>query len=344
MDQNETMIKPIRNSGLDVIRTFAILFIIAGHFFSLHTAFKSSIFEGFSIFIQAFVSFLFQTGVPLFLLLTGYLNANRGISRKYYKGIFKVITPYLFFSLIAVVFRKYYLLENFSWTQLFLKILDFSTIPYAWYIEMWIGLFFLLPFLNILYKGIQTKRHKQLLIFTLFVLTAFPSTFNRYGMYLIPAFWQSIFPLTFYFIGSYIQEYQPHVNKKILIGIICGICLINPLFNLLFVKEHTMIHIAGDANGIFGTILAVLFFLLCYRIKVKQKPINKIITQVSLYSLDMYLCRYLFDSIYYPYFKENYFISQSQFGIYFFVIVPLVFISSFIMAWLRDLLFSVFEK
>lgn len=80
-----------RNVGLDFIRSCAILFVIAGHFFSLHTAFKTSTFEGTSLFIQATISFLFYTGVSLFLLLTGYLNTNKSINKKYYKGGVRVI-------------------------------------------------------------------------------------------------------------------------------------------------------------------------------------------------------------------------------------------------------------
>ncbi|WP_241147744.1 acyltransferase family protein [Barnesiella sp. An55] len=76
----------IRIVGLDLIRSFAILFVIAGHFFVLNTPFRSTTFGGFSMFIQALFNPLFQTGVPLFLLLTGYLNTNKTVSKQYYKG------------------------------------------------------------------------------------------------------------------------------------------------------------------------------------------------------------------------------------------------------------------
>ena len=96
-----------RNVGLDLIRSCAILFVIAGHFFSLHTAFKTSTFEGTSLFIQATISFLFYTGVSLFLLLTGYLNTNKSINKKYYKGGVRVIISYLLFSLITIISVSY---------------------------------------------------------------------------------------------------------------------------------------------------------------------------------------------------------------------------------------------
>ena len=98
--------------GLDLVRSCAILFVIAGHFFVLNTPFKNTDFGGFSMFLQAMSIPLFMTGVPLFLLLTGYLNANKTVSKRYYKGCIRVLASYFLFSLLTILFRKYYLQED----------------------------------------------------------------------------------------------------------------------------------------------------------------------------------------------------------------------------------------
>lgn len=325
--------------GLDLIRSFAILFVIAGHFFVLNTPFRSTTFDGISMFIQALFNPLFQTGVPLFLLLTGYLNSNKIVSKRYYKGCVRVLVAYLFFSIITILFRKYYLHEDLSWLKWILKIFDFSAIPYAWYIEMWIGLFLLTPFLNMMYKAIPFQRQKQILILTLYVMTALPDLFNRYGLHLAPGFWASCYPLTFFFAGSYIHEYRPRVDSWKLWLIMLLLCMINPVFNVLFVHNHTLIQIAGGPWGVFGTVVAIAFFLLFYQTDFKSPVLRKSLTKISLLSLDMYLCCYIFDALVYPYFMERYFVNQSQFGIYFFIIVPILFAGSFVMAWAKDILF-----
>lgn len=115
----------LRILGLDIIRSLAILFVIAGHFFVLHTPFRSTNFEGLSLFLQAGLIPLFQTGVPLFIMLTGYLNTNKVSEKKYYRGIWKVLIAYVFFSILTLVFRKYYLHEDLSLFKSGLKILDF---------------------------------------------------------------------------------------------------------------------------------------------------------------------------------------------------------------------------
>lgn len=324
--------------GLDLIRSFAILFVITGHFW-LNTPFKDTIFEGTALFIQSIFRMFFGIGVPLFLLLTGYLNTNKTVSKRYYKGCVRVLVAYLFFSVVTILFRKYCLHEDLSWTKWVLKILDFSAIPYAWYIEMWIGLFLLTPFLNMMYKAIPTRRGKQILILTLYVMTALPDLFNRYGLHLVPGFWASCYPLTFFFVGTYIREYSPRVDRwKLWLLILLG-CLINPVFNVLFVQNHSLIQIAGGPWGVFGTIIAVAFFLLFYQTDFKAPIVRKSLTKISLLSLDMYLCCYIFDAWVYPYFMERYFVNQSQFGIYFFIIVPILFAGSFLMAWAKDTLF-----
>jgi surface polysaccharide O-acyltransferase-like enzyme len=321
--------------GLDLLRSCAILLVLSLHFF-YHTAFNNSLFEGVSLFLQAMAKFFFGMGVPLFLLLTGYLNMKKTVSFKYYKGGIRVLISYVLFSIVTVLFRKYYIGETFSWLQWGNQILGFSAIPYGWYIEMWIGLFLLIPFFNIMYKNIPSQKQKLLLIGTLYVMTALPDLLNRYGMHLVPGFWKQCFPVMFYFIGSYIYEYKPKINKIIAWLSILGICLINPVFNSLFVKGRTLIQLCGDPAGVFGTIISVLFFLIMYQWDCKSNKVSKILGKISVFSLDMYLCSYIFDALFYPLFIDRYFVNQSQFGIYYFIIVPVSFCCSYILAWLKS--------
>lgn len=91
----------------------------------------------------------------------------------------RVLLAYLVFSIITILFRKYYTGEEITWLQWGMKILDYSAIPYAWYIEMWIGLALLVPFLNYMYKAIPSKNQKLLLLGILFVMTSLPDLCNR---------------------------------------------------------------------------------------------------------------------------------------------------------------------
>ena len=323
-----------RICGLDLIRVVAIFFVIAGHFFVLHTSLMSVPFNDLCLFVQATLKDIFGVGVPLFIMLTGYLNSNKTPTRKYYKGMLRVLVAYLVFSIITILFRKYYIGEDLTWLQWTMKILDYSSIPYAWYIEMWIGLALLVPFLNYMYKAIPSKNQKLLLLASLFVMTSLPDLFNRYGMYLVPAYFaKAAYPLMFYFAGTFIREYQPRIKHWQGWALVMAMALLTPLFNIaVFRGNSDLVQIAGGPGGVFHSWIAMAIFLMLYKKDVSTPPLKRWVTHCSLVSLEMYLCCYMFDMLYYPWFKERFFETQTQFFPWFFVIVPLIFMSSYIVA------------
>lgn len=165
-------------------------------------------------------------------------------------------------------------------------------------------------------------------------------------MYIIPAYFaQACYPLMFYFIGTFIREYQPIIKSQIGLVIIFSIALINPLFNIIvFRGTQDIVEITGGPGGVFCTWIAISIFLMLYRRDIQAKPIKKWITHCSMVSLEMYLCCYIFDQLYYPYFKEHFFETQSQFLIWFFVIIPLCFLSSYLLAAIYNSLKDLTQK
>lgn len=324
----------IRSSGLDLIRTLAIFCVIGGHFFMYSGIPKPENYSFLSI-LQLVGRFLLAMGVPLFLMLTGYLQGKKEANARYYKGALRVLGSYVVFCLVTILFRIYYLGEQGSVLQWGHKVLNFSAIQYGWYIEMWIGLFLLVPFLNILWRNIPTQRLKLLLLATLYVMTALPDMTNRYGMHLTPGFWKDCYPLFFYFAGAYIREYGIPLRKSYLLGGGCMLCLINPVFNVLFVRGHSMIQVAGGPWGMFGSLLVIAMFALLYQWDTRREWLRTMLGSISKLSLDMYLCCWIFDALWYPIFKERWYENQGQFGLFFFAIVPLLFACSYATAWVK---------
>ena len=198
---------------------------------------------------------------------------------------------------------------------------------------MWIGLALLTPFLNYFYHAIPTMKQKLLLIATLFVMTSLPDLCNRYGIYLMPGYFaQACYPLMFYFMGTFIREYQPTIKVWLGWGIILSMALVTPIFNIVLMRGGDVVQVAGGPGGVFLTWIAVAIFLMLYRRDISVPCIKKWVTHCSMVSLEMYLCCYMFDQLYYPWFKEHFFVSQAQFLPWFFVIVPLCFFSSYLVA------------
>lgn len=324
------MMGNMRLPGLDVVRSLAIFFVIGGHFFFLHTNYRTISFEGWNLFFQGICASLFLVSVPLFLLLTGYLNCNKCLSIGYYKGIIRIIVAYWVYCIISILYRHFFCGESYSVLVWIKKILNFSVVNYSWYIEMYIGLFILIPFLNIIYNNLQQKKGKQILILTFLILTALPPFINRVGYKFVPDNFVALYPVTFYFIGAYIHEYKFKFGKLKLLLILLFLCMLDPMINLI--RGDARISVLGGRDSLFYTAIAVIVFLLFYDVDFK----SKLITKISLLSLDMYLCSWIFDNLYYGYFKTRCFESQQQFFAFFPIIVPLVFFSSFGVAWLRE--------
>lgn len=317
--------------GADLIRSLAIIFVIAGHYISINTTFYTDEFSGIDMIIKSAALPILFTGVPLFLILTGFLNTKKTLSIQHYKGIRRIIESYLFFSILTIFFRVFYLNEEMPIYKWILRILDFTVIPYAWYIEMYIGLFLLIPFLNIMYRNLDTQKKKQLLLLTCFCLSSLPALLNRHGLKIIPDFWNAIYPITYYFIGSYICEYRPQIKSqwKAWLLILCLI-LIDPIANTLF-NQGVYISAARTIASPLCLIIASCLFIMYYSFNVEYVAFKNIITKTSLLSLDIYLCSYIFDKLVYPFFVDQYML----------IIVPIVFCLSFVTATFKDLLFKL---
>lgn len=331
----------VRLSGLDIVRTIACVSVIASHFF-LFSDFQKVPFDSPGMFFQGMLSSL-MIGSDLYMILTGYLCMNKTFGKNFYLGGIKVLLSYVFFSLLTIILCVYVFHNGMTWKSGLLGILGFNTIPYAWYIEMWIGLYLLVPFLNIWYKAIPSKRYKLILILFLFLLTAPADFLNRYGLHLWPGFWKNIFPLMFYFIGCYLREYQPNFNRLILGVLILGLLLVGPVFNS-FVNHPTYMYIIGGRSGIIVVPLAILIFACFYNYNLKNNICKFVFKAISLRSLDIFLCSATLDSLLYPWFRQHFFITQSQYTVFYFIIVLTVFLSAYLIASFKRILFIGLQK
>ena len=326
-----------RSIGLDLLRTMAACCVVAVHF-SLNSNFYYTPITNWNMCLQEFFRCFFMTCVPIFMMLTGFLNAKKTVSNDYYKGVLKIIWAYVFYTVLAILFRIFYLHENFTITQWLEKIVRFNANEYGWYVEMYLGLFLLIPFLNILYQNIATQKEKQILIVTLAAMTM--NTSVLLGFSILPAFWTALYPLTYYFIGSYVKEYAPQIDKRIAFGSVFGLLLLATV--TAFFLEKSLVYFYFNSPIVM--LSATILFVALYKVDFQNSILRLVCTKISLLSLDIYLCSYVFDKIYYTYFKQNFFASQEQFYVYFPAIYGLVFCSAFVVAWLRNLGISVLNK
>jgi len=333
-----------RDLNLDLIRCVAVYSVLSVHFF-FHNGFYTTPIIGKKMYLMVLMRALFMICVPLFLILSGYLMNKKTLSKAYYKGLKKILYIYLLCSIACILFRIFYLGTPVSASQALLSITDFSGAPYAWYVEMYIGLFLIIPFLNLMYNGLKTKNQKAVLVLTFFSLTALP-TFSNLLVPVLPDWWTSLYPITYYLIGAFISEFDVKIRTWINLAIILLIILMNTIL-AIYVSHGSVFEwgIFNDWNGFGNVLLSTFAFIFIKHLNLEKVPAwtEKFILSVSELSLGIYLVSWIFDSLAYPVLNSN--IPQVQNRLfYYFLVVPLVFLGSALLAWMINIIYKGIKK
>ncbi len=344
-----------RNSVLDIIRIVAVFTVISVHFF-LYNGFYSYPVEGIEMYVTVVFRSFLSVCVPLFIILTGYLMSNKTLSKKYYSGIVKTVLVFVISTVFCMLYKSIANGTPFTLKSLFFGTLDFSGSSYSWYVEMYIGLFLIIPFLNLSYNKLSCKRHKQILVLTLVTITILPTLFNIFNFdsatwwadpksaetyqQILPDYWMSMYPIAYYFTGCYLREYGLKLKTKSLLIVFLVTVLAFGTFS--FYRFHGgPFKIASFVHwyGFEPYITATLFFALMTRIKTDKYSIGtkKMLWKLSDLTYGMYLISYVFDSIFYPVLNEKIPVFLDKLPFYF-VIVPLVFVCSAIGSAIMNLI------
>ena len=334
--------KKERNINLDIIRCIAVLTVVCVHFF-LNNGFYNVTVLGKKMYVATIMRTAFMVCVPLFLLLTGYLMNKKTLSRKYYSGIKKTLAVYLMTSFFILAYKIFIKNENMSPAECIINITSFR--QYAWYISMYIGLFLLIPFLNLMYNNLKDKKQKLVLIVTLLFMTVLPSASNIFGVLIVPEWWVGIYPLTYYFLGAFIREYKNKLKLSLWLNfilIIVGFVFFGTYTYFLTYNKKFVLGAWCEWYSLANITNSVLVFLFLLRIKTDKIPdfVKKIIIKISEISLGIYLASWIFDDCFYP--KLNEAIPEmTDRRPYFFVMVPLVFICSSVLSYIVNLMYKI---
>ena len=270
-----------RNINIDLIKCIAVFSVISVHYFANVGLYKTVI-VGNKMCIGIIFRTLFMICVPLFIITTGYLMKNKTLSKKYYLGVFRVLIIYLIDAILYLFYNAIYNNTSFTIKHIIKSILAFN-IGYSWYIKMHLGLFLLIPFINLIYNNLKNKKQKQILILTMLTLTSFQGIFNIKYI-LIPDWWISIYPLTYYFIGCYLKEYKVNINKYLNVLLFIIVLIISSLTNIHFSnKNYFNFGVYNDWGSIFNVLTSVLVFIFVANLDLSRIPnkMSRVIVKVS---------------------------------------------------------------
>ena len=307
----------VRNPNMDILRIIAVLCVIGIHFF-YHSGYYYTTNDNAVMYFATVLRTLCSVCVPLFMILSGFLLCNKTLKKGYYSGIRKTIIVYILVAIACMIYKS--IVGSYTLTPLtfFTGILDFTGANYSWYIEMYIGLFLLVPFLNIIYKNLDSRKQKNILLITLIAITILPSLFNEFRFdslewwanpasntetqKLIPSWWVGIYPITYYFTGCYIREYGTKIKNIYLI-----IALVVAVFGFGTFNFYRCYGMPFSTSnyvywyGIEPYVMSVLIFLIISKLKLENINVKTkfVLWKISDLVLGTYLLSFIFDAIYY---------------------------------------------
>lgn len=293
-----------RTYGIDLARTVAICFVLAVHSF-LYNGFYDQPLQGISMAVGMILRMAFISAVPLFLILTGFLCINRRWSKGYYRKLLPVLLVYLLASIVCILVRKFWVGEAISFLGFFRRILDFSGAPYGWYVEMYIGLFLIMPFLNAGW-GALDDRKKKVLVITLAAMTALPPLINQVYQ-IVPEWWTGIYPLTYYFLGAWLREHPIQAKRR---WLFLGWIGIAALVGMVYYVQHQImrpgeVFYSWDYN--YRASLPTLLQSVCLFSCLQQfdgsrtpAPVKWCVNRIAKITLPIHLISYVTDILIYP--------------------------------------------
>ena len=277
--------------GLDIIRVIAMFLVISVHATTFY-GFESQGVYSHAAFFVGMSRFISYACVPLFIMLTGYLNSNQTPSLKFYVKIIRILIEFFICGVVIFIFNRVYLKSEYSFLEFVSDMIDLSYPQYSWYIAMYVGLFLIAPFFNYIIKAINGK---QKIMFSIILLLVF-------SMPNITDWWISAYPIMYYFFGAFIKDIKFRIKRIWLILIILACSATQVL-----VFMYPIIPRYGPSNHmnlgcvIITTAIFLLFKDLCG--ESRKTPVTKALRTVANASLSTYLVSEIFESLTAEYFN-----------------------------------------
>ena len=292
--------------GLDIVRSFALVLVVAIHGITLSNLVGST-FGTFLWIPTLFLRTICLACVPLFIILTGYLNKDKVLNKEYFSSLIGVLVPFYIIAFLCETL-KVAVGDTTSILKAILHIFDFSANGYAWYIEMYIGLFIMIPFLNMFYKMLGGIKAKLAATAVIIIVTMLPSAFSSLGLSsfrlsVFPDYWDAMYPIGYYFLGMLVADIKPHIKKayNIIALLIWALLMTAVCFILSHFSGEYAWWFANGFGCIYNAVTAMLIFMLFYNFEFKDGRLSSVISMVSLCSMEAYLFSYITDKMLYNY-------------------------------------------
>ncbi len=191
----------------------------------------------------------------IFMMLTGYLMSQKKMTSRYYLRLIPILISYTLTCLISYPIRHFLQGERLPLGEWIDHYFSFSN--YAWYVEMYIGLILFSPVLNLALRSMRTRQELVGIAGIMLLLTAGP---NITELSILPDYWTSLYPVTYYVIGAVIARLQPKAATFLcLIGVALSV-MGQGMASVLMTDEGFSEGFTAGYGGFWVTLTVTLLF------------------------------------------------------------------------------------
>ncbi len=291
---------------LDFLRSFAIIMVLVLHSISSFIS-NPQIYGQPSWYIYLVLNAFTRTGVPLFLMISGYLllssDKSRSLRAFYKKSLFRIVIPLLFWNVVYYLYQcGMGVHEAFNFKELYEAIFETGTEYHLWYLYTLAGIYLTVPFLKIIVDNCSVKKLSVLMLIMLLFTTIRPFINS-----LTPLYFELLDTLFNGYLGCFFMGYvfgKCRVHKRnviwyILFGVACLIlsCYYNnkssssESIKLVFNYGYSFVH--------YG--LAVSIFTVSRFIFENRTFLSGIVEFVSKHSFGVYLIHVMVNDLIFRY-------------------------------------------
>lgn len=267
-----------RDSNIELFRIILMFMIISHHYVvnsGITAFFNFSIITKHMIFYQ-FVGAFGKIGINCFLIITGYFMCDKKANmKKFWSLLFTILFYRIFFNFIFIICG--YLPFDIKFFVSEIPIIMFLKTGNDSFTALYLMMFLLIPYLNMIVNSCSKKEFQKLLFILLFVFT-FISTFINDN-------WEGLgWYCTAYFIGSYIKKCDYHIFNSLKFSIISvSVSFFFVFLSVILIdygiinKDYNYYFYVVGCQKLLAIYVALSIFLLFKNIKIHyNKSINKI--------------------------------------------------------------------
>lgn len=291
---------------LDFLRSFAIIMVLVLHSISPYIS-TADLFGTTSWYINIILNAFARTGVPIFLMISGYLLLSSD-KCKDFKGFYKksfihIGIPLVFWNIAYYIAKCVAGNIDFKITNLLADFINCGTEYHLWYLYTLIGIYLIAPFLKILIENCNTKQLCWLLILMMFCTTIRPfiNTITPVYIYLFDPLFNGYISC---FLMGYILGNFKYNRKSIIafssVGLICF--LISTIGHNLVSSTEKIDLIFNYGYSLCHYGLAACIFVMAKIFLEKRAMFEKCITSLSKLSFGIYLIHVMVMDVVFNYF------------------------------------------